>query len=705
MAGFIDSPGRLRTVVAHLLLQGGGPARALAAHPFFPDLCRIVRGEIIAPEVYANIVAAVAAYQDVAVRLAARLQSRAPLSRPSNTPHFLYAPGPADGDPLPGAGVDQDVLQLVAPAGGSSTPPRATLYSRMIEEGMATQEEIRRWQVTGAKERALSFTLAVREWVTTGDYHKLERLKTLMHEVHGIPYVDPAGIREIDAELRVLIPLDRALSYNVIPYQRSADTLYVITHEPIGVATLDEIGRFVGGYKIEAIFAFEHEIRDAIPRLYAADAPDDIGFQPVTDAGSEIRFTRGRRIVVDVKDLKSPGMEAYVTRLLVQAHESGASDVHIERRESGAHIRLRKDGQLRPALSEAREKELAPHAAEVVRRLMVMAGLKIDQEHLPQDGRCQIRMTKDGNDIRSFDLRLVTIPTVFGPTVTIRIQRREDFSLAKLGLGRAQFEMVQERITSPHGLILITGPTGSGKTTTAYSVLAELNRPEVKIWTAEDPVEQETVGLNQVAIERGVTFADALRAFLRGDPDIIFVGEIRDRETALMAAQAANTGHLVISSLHTNDALSTVERLAKLGIDDFILAEILRCVVSQRLVSRICRNCRTKIVDPSHFSRVRGSLPPELRDTPFYSGTGCDKCERSGLLGRIGAFEVVPACDAVTHHIFGLAAGTATRAETEARLREQGIELFRDAAIRMLVAGDITPEGFEELLGGQGGLA
>jgi len=439
--------------------------------------------------------------------------------------------------------------------------------------------------------------------------------------------LDPIAVR--------LLPREFAESLGVLALFRIRNTLVVATDDPSDLDKMDRIERF-SGLNVRPVFAFQVAISRMQRRAYEEDFRVDAVTADLDDSAVELQLDSADMDVASVHDLVdgSPVINL-VNYLILQAIRKMASDIHIEPSRNFATVRFRIDGQLVEMLRPRRD--IFP---AVVSRIKVMAKLDIAEQRLPQDGRCQV--VADGKEV---DLRVSTLPTVLGEKVVIRVldKQRLTFNLDELGIPGQTLTMVKELLAKPYGLMLVTGPTGSGKTTTLYSALELIKSVQRNIVTVEDPVEYQIELINQVQVDaaRGVNFATALRSILRQDPDIIMIGEIRDAETAQVAVQAALTGHLVLSTLHTNDSIGAITRMMDMGIESYKLAAALIGVVAQRLVRTICPHCRTSYYPTSEYLDALHYQGDKRRS--FSKGGGCRECFDTGFQGRTGIYEVLPA--------------------------------------------------------------
>ncbi len=472
---------------------------------------------------------------------------------------------------------------------------------------------------------------------------KEEDITSLLSEQYGVPAIHLEHF-EIDESILKHIPSDVAQKYLVIPIERTGATLTVAMADPSNVFALDDI-RFITGYQVEPVVAAEASIREAIGRYYGSthelqlkEIMDEIAKEEVADL--EVEDEEGE---ISAEDLEQASQDAPVVKLcnliMTDAVRKGASDIHVEPYEKDFRVRFRIDGvlyeQLRPPM-KLRE--------AIASRLKILAKLDISEKRLPQDGRIKMRMKLDSKT-KEIDYRVSTVPCLHGEKIVMRLLDKEGLKLdlTKLGFEEESMQKFERAIMKPYGMVLVTGPTGSGKTNTLYSAVGQLNKPETNIMTAEDPVEFNIEGCNQVQMKEaiGLNFASALRAFLRQDPNIILVGEIRDFETAEIAVKAALTGHLVLSTLHTNDAPSTISRLMNMGIEPFLVATSVHLIQAQRLVRRICKECKEEFKLPRKALQDLGYSDEEVDTVKVYKGRGCPTCNNSGYKGRVALMEVM----------------------------------------------------------------
>jgi type IV pilus assembly protein PilB len=449
----------------------------------------------------------------------------------------------------------------------------------------------------------------------------------------GIPrvYLD---FVEISKEAVKLIPESLASKYNILPIYIKNDKINVVMSDPLNIFALDDL-KIASGYDVEPLIATTNEIRQAIGKYYSS--------QFVQKAAEELTKEQiSKKLSADAKeqeestnfdDIKNAPVVRLIDSVIDNAVKARASDIHIEPFESYVKIRYRIDGELQDVLRSPRET-----LGALITRIKILSNLNIAEKRVPQDGR--ILTTVDSKNV---DLRVSVLPTVNGEKVVIRVLNKENFLIGKteLGMYPEDLKKLEKIISSNYGIILVTGPTGSGKSTTLYTILKELNTENKNIITIEDPVEFLLEGTNQVNVnvKAGLTFAAGLRAILRQDPDIIMIGEIRDNETAEIAIRSAITGHVVLSTIHTNDAPSSVVRLSDMGIEPYLIATSISGVIAQRLVRRICQNCKEEIEANNEEKRLLGR--PENEALKIYKGTGCPQCNHTGYKGRIGIYEIM----------------------------------------------------------------
>ncbi len=533
---------------------------------------------------------------------------------------------------------------------------------------------------------------------------KDEEITALLSRQYGVPSID-LGDFEIDQSVVKLIPADTAQKYQILPLSRAGATLTIAMTDPTNVFAMDDI-KFMTGYNVEPVVASESALMEAIARYYNLSAkalsgnngngngngqPSALDFAtqalqdlPLVDA-SEVEVLDELE-EISVEALARQGEEAPVVRLvnvmLMSAISKGASDIHIEPYEKELRVRYRVDGVLYNIMAPPMK-----FRDPIVSRVKIMAKLDIAEKRLPQDGRIKIRFN-DAGRAKEIDFRVSSLPTLFGEKIVLRLLDREKLMLdmTKLGFEPESLLKYEDAISRPWGMVLVTGPTGSGKTNTLYSSISKLNTSETNIMTAEDPVEFNLAGINQVQIRDGIglNFAAALRSFLRQDPNIILVGEIRDFETAEIAIKAALTGHLVLSTLHTNDAPSTISRLMNMGIEPFLVASSVNLICAQRLVRRVCKACAEPVAMAVPTLVKIGFSPEHAASVTPMKGRGCDKCNHTGYKGRVGLYEVMQVDDEVKELILVGASGLELRKKAIERgmitLRQSGLRKVKDGA-------------------------
>jgi type IV pilus assembly protein PilB len=509
-----------------------------------------------------------------------------------------------------------------------------------------------------------------------------DALLSFLSSQYGIPSIDLCEFN-INPELLKLIPADLARKYLVFPLSQRGTTLIIAMADPSNIFAIDDI-KFLTGYRVEALAAAESAIKEVLDEYYDTSASLSELVSHMDGEGVEF-IEDGEQI--DVTELKSASEEAPVIKLvngmISDAIKKGASDIHVEPYEKVFRIRFRIDGVLYDTMNPPIKFKNA-----IISRLKIMSKLDIAERRLPQDGRIKIKLDRD----RDVDLRVSVLPTLFGEKVVLRLLDKSSLQLdmTKLGFEEDDLEKFHHAINQPFGMVLVTGPTGSGKTTTLYSALSELNKISTNISTAEDPVEYNLMGINQVQIheEIGLTFANALRAFLRQDPDIILVGEVRDYETAEIAIKSALTGHLVLSTIHTNDAPSTINRLLNMGVEPFLISSSVILVIAQRLVRMVCPECKTSVTLPEQAFIDLGVKPEEFHNIPLYKGTGCKSCSNTGYKGRIAIYEIMPVNENLKELILRGASTTELKKEAVAT----GMSTLRKSAIKKMKQGLTTVE-------------
>ncbi len=470
-----------------------------------------------------------------------------------------------------------------------------------------------------------------------------EDITAVLSRQYGVPSIN-LKFYEVDPSVIKLIPQETAVRYQIVPLSRVGSTLTIAMTDPTNVFAMDDI-KFMTGFNVEPVVASESAISEAIGKFYgAAESVEELDKVMKDLAGEDAALELSQEEAdMDLASLEKAAEEAPIIKLvnlvLTDAVKRGASDIHVEPYEKEYRVRFRIDGILQNVMSPPMKLKDA-----ITSRIKIMSKLDISEKRLPQDGRIMIKYIKDGKK-KELDFRVSTVPTLFGEKIVMRLLDKENLRLdmTKLGFEQESLDKFAKAILRPYGMVLVTGPTGSGKTNTLYSSVARLNTPETNIMTAEDPVEFQLAGINQVQMKEqiGLNFASALRAFLRQDPNIILVGEIRDFETAEIAVKAALTGHLVLSTLHTNDAPSTISRLMNMGIEPFLVATSVNLICAQRLVRRICSQCKEAMTITPLALTDAGYTAEEAKTTTVYHGRGCGTCNNTGYKGRVGLYEVM----------------------------------------------------------------
>jgi type IV pilus assembly protein PilB len=550
---------------------------------------------------------------------------------------------------------------------------------------------------------------------------KDEEITALLSKQYGVPSINLAQF-EIDPAIVKLIPAETAQKYQIVPLSRSGATLTIAMTDPTNVFAMDDI-KFMTGYNVEPVVASETAVADAIDRYFPAtpaaaarvDKPaqkkekkaapqqeanlnNAATLEMVTKALEETASVADDDVElleeieqIDVSSLEKQGGEAPVIRLvnlmLMSAIQKGASDIHIEPYEKEFRVRFRIDGLLYNVMAPPMKFRDA-----ITSRIKIMSKLDIAEKRLPQDGRIKIRFADGDGGTKEIDFRVSCLPTLFGEKIVLRLLDKDKLMLdmTRLGFESDSLRKLEMAIGKPWGMVLVTGPTGSGKTNTLYSSISKINTPETNIMTAEDPVEFNLVGVNQVQVREniGLNFAAALRSFLRQDPNIILVGEIRDFETAEIAVKASLTGHLVLSTLHTNDAPSTISRLMNMGIEPFLVASSVNLICAQRLVRRVCTGCKQDHPHPPQALVDAGFTTDEAAKVVPKKGTGCERCNNTGYKGRVGLYEVME----ITDELRELILVGASVLELRKKAVEDGMITLRRSGLHKVMDGVTTIE-------------
>lgn len=496
----------------------------------------------------------------------------------------------------------------------------------------------------------------------------------------GMEMVSLVGI-ELPPEIRDLIPAETARRYRAVPLYKVDDTVTVAISDPLDFDTLDSL-RYLLKCNVEGVIATNAEVRVVLDKYYAGEAAVDAMMDEIADGTVDVT-TAGEDIISDESASESDApIIKLVSLIILEAFKHRASDIHLEPLEKRFRVRYRIDGVLHEVDSPPKRLQSA-----IVSRVKIMAGMKISEKRAPQDGRIQVNIMG-----RELDLRVSTVPCNHGESIVMRILDKQNLALGlpKLGFFSDDQQTFERVIALPDGILLVTGPTGSGKTTTLYACLSFINRPDRKIITVEDPVEYQMSGINQVQVrdDIGFTFSAALRSILRQAPNIVMIGEIRDAATANIATEASLTGHLVFSTLHTNDAPSAVTRLLDIGVKPFLVASSLRAIMAQRLCRCICEHCREEYDPMPSDVNALGPAGAQLVGKRLIKGRGCNKCSLAGYHGRKGIFEMFMINDEIQRMIFEKTSATALRV----RARELGMRTLREDGVRKIGAGITTVE-------------
>jgi len=546
----------------------------------------------------------------------------------------------------------------------------------LVKENLLSAEQLRK-----AREETRAKGGRLGAQITQLGFLDENELTDFVAKQYGVPSINLDEF-EIEPAVIQLIPEEVAVKHTVIPVNRAGSTLILATADPSNIFALDDI-KFLTGYNIQPVVAAEEAIRRAVEKYYDQSSSleevmgdfDDSDIDLVHDADD-----------VDVNALAKESEDAPVIKLvnlvLTEAVKKGASDIHVEPYEKSFRVRYRIDGVLYEAMKPPMKLKNA-----ITSRMKIMAELDIAERRLPQDGRIKLKMGRG----KEMDFRVSVLPTLFGEKVVMRLLDKSNLQLdmTKLGFEQSQLDVFLHCIHQPFGMVLVTGPTGSGKTTTLYSALADLNKTSENLSTAEDPVEFNLMGINQVQVheEIGLNFAAALRSFLRQDPDIIMVGEIRDFETAEIAVKAALTGHMVLSTLHTNDAPSTVNRLLNMGIEPFLVASSVNCIVAQRLARKVCLECREADPEVTTEALVAAGMAADVAKKIAPSkGRGCRTCADTGYKGRVALYEVMQLKDELKEFVLNGASALELKREA-IRL---GMKTLRASALSKLAEGITT---------------
>jgi type IV pilus assembly protein PilB len=550
----------------------------------------------------------------------------------------------------------------------------------LIEDGLLLPNQLE--EAVGVQQKEggrLLKILTDKQFVTDQD------MTVSMGRCLNTPLINLTKLR-VPEEVMSLVPRDMAKANKLVPIARLNGKLFVAMADPTNVLAVDDVKRRVQ-LEVVPMIATEKSVNDCLAGVHHGGAKMAEVLKQVAEdaaAANDVEVESKKSEEIDLDRLATDSEDAPVIKIvnliLVQAVKEKASDIHIEPFQRTLKLRYRIDGELIMAESPPKALQLA-----ITSRIKILAGLNIAERRVPQDGRFRIKVLA-----KEVDLRVSILPTAYGEKIVIRILDKTALtgSIDQMGMDESTLDKFKKAIDAPHGMILVTGPTGSGKTTTLYSVLQELNNPQYNIVTVEDPIEYELSGINQVSVRNdiGLDFASALRSILRQDPDIVMVGEIRDNETADIAVKAALTGHQVLSTLHTNDAAGAITRLDDMGIEPFLISSSVIMACAQRLVRRICTNCREEFVpEPEIFERL-GMAAPE--GAVFYHGSGCDRCKNRGYLGRLALIEALPVSEAIRRLIIKRASSAVVKNQAIS----EGMRTLRMVGIDKALEGVTTLE-------------
>jgi type IV pilus assembly protein PilB len=544
----------------------------------------------------------------------------------------------------------------------------------LVREALITPEQLE----SALQEQKANGAMLGTNLVKMGFIEEAELMEFLSKQF-GVPATDPSKL-DVDQEVIDMIPANIVQKYRIVPISLEGQTLTIAMVDPSNIFIIDDI-KFLTRKNIRVTVATESSIKQAMDRFYDAGSNLEDVMGEFTDEGVDVIDSSEE---LDIGELESAAEQAPVVKLvnliLVDAIRKSASDIHIEPYEKSFRVRYRIDGVLYEIMRPPLKLKNA-----LISRLKIMSRLDIAERRLPQDGRIKLK-TKG----KEMDFRVSVLPTLFGEKVVLRLLDKSNLQLdmTKLGFEEKQLKNFKEAIHKPFGMVLVTGPTGSGKTTTLYSALSELNKTTENISTSEDPVEFNLPGINQVQIHEsiGLTFAAALRSFLRQDPDIIMVGEVRDFETAEIAIKAALTGHMVLSTLHTNDAPSTVNRLLNMGVEPFLVASAVNLILAQRLARRVCTDCKEEVEVLQETLLDLGVPEEDIGKFTCYRGLGCPTCNQTGYKGRIALYEVMPLYDEIKELVL---VGAST-AEIKREAMRLGMTTLRQSGITKLKVGITT---------------
>jgi type IV pilus assembly protein PilB len=556
----------------------------------------------------------------------------------------------------------------------------------LVKEKVITQEQLEQ----ATKLQKDSHTRLASALVKLG-FLSDEDVTNFLSRQYGVPAINLSYF-EIDPAVVKLIPYETAKRYQILPLSRVGASLTIAMVDPTNVFAMDDI-KFMTGFNIEPVVASESSIIEGIDKAYGTSKEEELEsvMQSMNELGEGTDIeVQAEEQELELKELEKAADEAPIVKLvnlvLTDAVKRGASDIHMEPYEKEFRVRFRIDGVLQLIMNPPLKLRDA-----IISRLKIMAKLDISEKRLPQDGRIMLKMQIGGKK-KQLDFRVSTLPTLWGEKIVLRLLDKENLRLdmTKLGFEQESLDKFQKAILKPYGMVLVTGPTGSGKTNTLYSSISQLNQVNTNIMTAEDPVEFQLGGVNQVQMKEqiGLNFAAALRAFLRQDPNIILVGEIRDFETAEIAIKAALTGHLVLSTLHTNGAPETITRLMNMGIEPFLVATSVHLICAQRLIRRICKDCAEPVEMPVQALIDEGYTPEEAKTVQIMKGKGCATCNKTGYKGRTGLYEVMEVDDEIKE----LVLVGASALELKKKAIERGMITLRRSGLIKVAQGWTTLE-------------
>jgi type IV pilus assembly protein PilB len=595
--------------------------------------------------------------------------------RPAGVAGVPRAPDRVDCDDRTASRHAQPWFQVGARPGGISL--QDTLAKKLIETKKISSQQVAEAQkIAKGNGGNLALSLVRLGALSEAEYGEF------LSSFYNTPLCDLAKA-DIDPTVARMVPSEVATRFQVVPIRRNGRRLTVAMANPSNIFAIDDI-KFITGLEVDVMVASEPDIKKALDRTY--DQAESLA-SVMKDLDTDLEVVedqdeQSESVAADMAAMDQAPVVKLVNSLMADAVRKGASDIHVEPYEKQLRVRYRIDGVLQEMMSPPYRMKAA-----IISRLKIMADLDIAERRVPQDGRIKLKVFN-----KMIDLRVSTLPTIFGEKIVMRILDKSNLTL---DLTRAGFEVkaldnLLRAISMPYGMVLVTGPTGSGKTTTLYSALSKINVPEVNVMTAEDPVEYNIEGINQVNVNEdiGLTFAAALRAFLRQDPNIVMVGEIRDLETASIAVKAALTGHLVLSTLHTNDAPSTLNRMVDMGIEPFLVASSVNLILAQRLIRRVCSNCKRTVKPHDEVLAELGVPESEWLDFMDYQGAGCIECNNTGYKGRTGVFEVMP----ISAGIRDMILDRAPTSEIKRQAALEGMLTLRMDGIRKLRMGLTSAE-------------